>query len=119
MTRDIFRDTLSKNDELKLVVEQFLRYLDDCGASIRNRVNWLRATIGGKWWIDTYPSKRATHFRVNVHGDFTPEQIAECHANLPAVNLRKFGISFNITSQDNLKYAIELFEHTRNIILES
>jgi len=118
LTRDIFRDTLSKNDELKSVVEEFLKYLDDCGASIRNRINWLRATIGGKWWIDTYPSKRATHFRVNAHGDFTPEQIAECHANLPAVNLREFGVSFNIASQDNLKYAIELFEHTRNIILE-
>ncbi|HIE27498.1 TPA: hypothetical protein EYP66_09445 [Candidatus Poribacteria bacterium] len=118
LTRDIFRDTLSKNDELRPVAEQFLQYLDDCGASIRNRVNWLRVTIGGKWWIDTYPSKRATHFRVNAHGDFTPEQIAECHANLPAVTLRKFGVSFNIMSQDNLKYAIELFEHTRNIILE-
>jgi hypothetical protein len=118
LTRDIFRDVLSKNDELRPVVEEFLKYLDDCGASIRNRINWLRATIGGKWWIDTYPSKRATHFRVNAYGDFTPEQIAECHANLLAVNSRKFGISFNITSQDNLKYAIELFEHTRNVILE-
>ena len=118
LTRDIFRDTLSKNYELRPVAEEFLKYLDDCGASIRNRVNWLRATVGGKWWIDTYPSKRATHFRVNAHGDFTPEQIAEFHTNLPAVTLRKFGISFNIMSQDNLKYAIDLFERTRNIILE-
>jgi len=119
LTCDIFRDTLSKNDELRPVVEEFLKYLDDCGASIRNRVSWLRATIGGKWWIDTYPSKRATHFRVNVHGDFTPEQIVECHTNLPAVTLKDFGISFNIMSQDNLRYAVELFEYTRNVILES
>jgi len=118
MTRDIFRDTLYQNDELKPVVEEFLKYLDVCGASIRNRVKWFKATIGGKWWIDTYPSKRATHFRINLHGDFTPEQIAQCHANLPAVTLRNFGVAFNITSQENLKYAIELFECMRNIILE-
>jgi hypothetical protein len=119
LTRDIFLKTLSQNDELKPVAEDFLQYLDDCGASIRNRVKWLKATIGGKWWIDTYPSKRATHFRVNLHGDFTPKQISECHANIPGVTLKKFGVAFNITSQENLKYAIELFEYTRCIILES
>jgi len=119
MTRDIFLDTLSSNDKLRKVAEEFLNYLDNCVASIRNRVGWLRATIGGKWWIDTYPSKRATHFRVNAHGDFTSKQIAQYHAKLPAVTTKKFGISFNITSQDDLKYAIEIFEHTRNVILEN
>lgn len=118
LTRDIFLDTLRKNDELHSVAEAFVKHLDDCGASIRNRVGWLRMTIGGKWWIDTYPSKRATHFRVNVHGDFTPEQIAEYSARLPAFTVKKFGISFNITSQNDLEYACGIFERALNVILD-
>lgn len=118
LTRQIFLERLSNNEELCKVAEKFFEYVDECGATLRKRTELVRFTIGGKWWIDAYASKRGTHFRVNIHGDFPMRQVAECRKNLPDVTLREFGISFNITSQAELEYAIQLFEKTRNLILE-
>ena len=119
LTREIFLSTLSENKELKEIAEEFFKYLDDCGASIRNRVGWIRMTIGGKWWIDAYPSKRCTHFRVNAHGDFTSKQIRECCSTIPAATTKKFGMSFNITNESDWEYARGIFEYARNAILEA
>jgi len=44
--------------------------------------------------------------------------VAECRKNLPDVTLREFGISFNITSMAEYEYAMQIFENTRNLILE-
>ena len=119
LTRDIFLNTLSENKELRGIAEEFFKYLDDCGASIRNRVGWVRMTIGGRWWIDAYPAKRCTHFRVNAHGDFTSEQIRECSSTLPAATLKKFGLSFNITNKSDWEYARGIFERARSVILDA
>ncbi|MCZ6679436.1 MAG: hypothetical protein O7E52_19570 [Candidatus Poribacteria bacterium] len=118
MTREGFLATLTPNEELLEVARKFFDYMDACGAIIRPRVGLVRMTIGGKWWLGAYPSKRATHFRVSMHGDFTLRHIATCRTHLPDVTPKKFGISFNIASQAHLEYAIEIFERTRNAILE-
>lgn len=118
LTRQIFLERLSGNDELRQVAKKFLEYVDHCGATFRKRVELIRLTIGGKWWIDAYPSKRGTHLRVKLHGDFPMRHVAECRKNLPDLTLREFGISFNITSMAELEYAIQLFENIRNLILE-
>lgn len=118
ITRQIFLERLSGNDKLCKVAEKFFEYIDKCGATLRKRIELIRFTIGGKWWIDAYASKRGTHFRVNVHGDFPIPHVAECRKNLPDVTLREFGISFNITSMTEFEYAMQLFENTRNFILE-
>ncbi len=118
MTREQFLATLADNDELYQTAQQFFKYIESCGAIIRPRIAKIRMTVGGKWWLGSYPSKRATHFRVDVHGDFIPRHIAECRENLPDVTLKNFGVSFNIASPAHLQYAIEIFERTRNTILE-
>ena len=118
LTRESFLDALNKNQALHQVAEQFFNYVESCGAILRPRVARIRMTIGGRWWMGSYPSKRATHFRIDAHGDFTPRHIAECRSNLPDVTPKKFGMSFNIRSQAHLEYAIEIFERTRNTILE-
>ena len=118
MTREEFLMTLAEDIELYEIARQFFDYGEACGAVIRPRVALIRMTIGGKWWLSSYPSKRATHFRVDAHGDFTPMQIAECRANLPDVTPKQFGVSFNIASQAHLEYAIEIFERIRHAILE-
>lgn len=117
-TRESFLGTLTKNQELHRVAQQFFTYVESCGAILRPRVARIRMTIGGRWWMGSYPSKRATHFRIDAHGDFTPRQIAECRSNLPDVTSKRYGLSFNIRSQAHLDYAIEIFERTRNTILE-
>lgn len=119
LTREIFLNTLSENKHLRETAAEFFKYLDDCGASFRNRVGWLRMTIGGKWWVDAYPAKRCTHFRVNAHGDFTSEQIREYISTLPAATAKKFGLSFNITNKSDWEYARRIFENTHNAILEA
>ena len=119
MTREEFLAMLVQNEALHHVAQHFFDYVESCGAVVRPRVALTHMTIGGRWWIGSYPSKRATHFRINAHGDFTPMHIAECRANLADVTLKDFGVSFNITSQAHLQYAIETFERTRNAILES
>ena len=119
MTVTSFIETLQANESLLQIVHEFLAYVDTCGATLRPRIAKLRMTIGGRWWLDMYPSRRATHFRVDVHGDFTPLQIVECRANLPNVTVKNFGISFNIASKPDLDYAIEIFERARNSILSS
>ncbi|MYK17926.1 hypothetical protein F4055_07100 [Candidatus Poribacteria bacterium] len=119
MTLTSFVETLQSNEELLQIVHEFLAYVDTCGATLRPRIAKLRMTIGGRWWLDTYPSRRATHFRVDVHADFTPLHIVECRANLPNVTVKNFGISFNIASKSDLDYAIEIFERARNSILSS
>ena len=118
MTREQFLATLGDNKELYQTAKQFFKYVESCGAIVRPRVGRIRMTIGGRWWMGTYSSKRATHFRVDAHGDFTPIQIAECRENLPDMTLKDFGVSFNIASPAHLQYAIEIFERTRNTILE-
>lgn len=118
MTREKFLATLACNDELHQTAQKFFKYVESCGATIRPRVEKVRMTVGGKWWMGSYPSKRATHFRVDMHGDFTPLHIAECQANLPDVTLKSFGVSFNIASPTHLQYATEVFERVRNTILE-
>lgn len=117
MTLAAFVEILQSNEELLQIANEFLEYIDTCGATLRPRIAKLRMTIGGHWWIDTYPSKRATHFRIDVHGDFTPLHIAECRANLPNVTVKNFGISFNIATKTHLDYATEIFERIRNSIL--
>ncbi|MYA72218.1 hypothetical protein F4Y19_19500 [Candidatus Poribacteria bacterium] len=119
MTLTSFIETLQVNEELLQIANEFLAYVDTCGATLRPRIAKLRMTIGGCWWLDTYPSRRATHFRVDVHGDFTPLHIVECRANLPNVTVKNFGISFNIATKAHLDYAIEIFERVRNSILSS
>jgi len=118
ITREIFLERLSVNKELYKVAKSFLKYVDKCGATLRKRFELIRFTIGGKWWLDAYPSKRGTHLRVNVHGDFPMMQIAEYRKHLPDLTLREFGISFNITSMAELEYAKKNFEMVRNLILE-
>ena len=117
MTQELFMETLTSNKELLNVASEFFGYATACGATVRPRIAKLRMTIGGCWWLDTYPSKRATHFRVDVHGDFTPLHIVECRANLPNVTVKNFGISFNIATPEQLEYAVEVFERIRNTIL--
>ena len=117
MTLASFVEILQVNKDLLEVANEFVAYVDTCGATLRPRIAKLRMTIGGSWWIDTYPSRRATHFRVDVHGDFTPLHIVECRANLPNVTVKNFGISFNIATKAHLDYAIEIFERVRNAIL--
>jgi hypothetical protein len=119
MTLASFSEMLEANAELLQIVRDFLAYVDTCGATLRPRIAKLRMTIGGHWWLDIYPSRRATHFRVDAHGDFTPLQVVECRANLPNVTVKNFGISFNIASKAHLDYAIEIFERARNSILSS
>ncbi len=119
MTTKLFLETLQTNESLQNIATEFFEYVNSCGATIRPRIAQLRLTIGGRWWLATYPSKRATHFRVDVHGDFTPIHIVECRANLPNVTVKNFGISFNIASQKQLHYAYEIFERVRNAILEN
>lgn len=118
LTRERFLATLTKNQELHQVAQQFFDYVESCGAILRPRIAQIRMTIGGRWWMGSYPSKRANHFRIDAHGDFTPRHIAECRSNLTDVTPKRFGVSFNIMSQAHLKYAIEIFERTRNTILE-
>jgi len=118
ITPQIFMERLSGNEELCKVAQKFFEYVNNCGATLRKRIELIRLTIGGKWWVDAYPSKRGTHFRVNVHGDFPMSQVAECRKHLSDVTLREFGISFNITSMTELEYAIQVFENIRNLILE-
>ena len=118
VTRESFLTILAENQELHQVAQQFFNYVESCGAILRPRVAQIRMTIGGRWWMGSYPSKRATHFRIDAHGDFTPRHIAEYRSNLPDVTPKKFGVSFNIMSQSHLEYAIEIFERTRNTILE-
>ena len=117
MTLASFIETLQANAELLQIANEFLTYVDTCGATLRPRIAKLRMTIGGCWWLDTYPSRRSTHFRVDVHGDFTPLHIVECRANLPNVTVKNFGISFNIATKAHLEYAVEIFERVRNSIL--
>ena len=119
MTLALFTETLAANEELLQVVHEFFAYVDTCGATLRPRIAKLRMTIGGHWWLDSYPSRRSTHFRIDVHGDFTPLQVVEGRANLPNVTVKNFGISFNIASKAHLDYAIEMFERARNSILSS
>ncbi len=119
MTVSLFVETLQANPELSEIAAQFLAYLETCGATLRPRIAKLRMTVGGHWWLDTYPSKRATHFRVDVHGDFTPLHIVECRANLPNVTVKNFGLSFNIATKAHLDYATEIFERVRNTILSA
>ena len=119
MTLASFIETLQVNAELLQIANAFVAYVDTCGATLRPRIAKLRMTIGGCWWLDMYPSRRATHFRVDVHGDFTPLHIVECRANLPNVTVKNFGISFNIATKAHLDYAIEIFERVRNSILSS
>ena len=119
MTLASFVETLQMNEELLQVANEFWEYVDTCGATLRPRIAKLRMTIGGHWWLDTYPSRRATHFRVDVHGDFTPLHIVECRANLPNVTVKNFGISFNVATKVHLDYAIEIFERVRNSILSA
>lgn len=118
LTRERFLATLTKNRELHQVAQRFFDYVESCGAILRPRISQIRMTIGGRWWMGSYPSKRANHFRIDAHGDFTARQIAECRSNLSDVTPKKFGVSFNIMSPSHLKYAIEIFERTRNAILE-
>ncbi len=118
LTRERFLATLTKNRELHQVAQRFFDYAESCGAILRPRIAQIRMTIGGRWWMGSYPSKRANHFRIDAHGDFTPRQIAECRSNLSDVTPKKFGVSFNIMSPAHLEYAIEVFERTRNGILE-
>lgn len=117
MTLTLFLDTLQPNEALSAIAREFFEYVEMCGATLRPRIAKLRMTFGGHWWLDTYPSRRATHFRVDVHGDFTPLHIVECRANLPNVTLKNFGVSFNIATKAHLDYAIEVFERVRNSIL--
>ena len=117
MTLTSFVEMLQENEDLRHIANDFFQYIDTCGATLRPRIAKLRMTIGGSWWLDTYPSRRATHFRVDVHGDFTPLHIVECRANLPNVTVKNFGISFNIATKAHLDYAIEIFERVRNSIL--
>lgn len=119
MTVAVFTEMLAPNEGLSTILDEFLAYVETCGATLRPRIAKLRMTIGGHWWLDTYPSRRATHFRVDVHGDFTPLHIVECRANLPNVTVKNFGISFNIATHAHLQYAIEVFERSRNSILSS
>ena len=118
LTRKRFLATLAENQELLQVARQFFDYVESCGAILRPRIAQIRMTIGGRWWMGSYPSKRAKHFRIDAHGDFIPSQIAECRSNLTDVTPKRFGVSFNIMSQAHLEYAIEIFERTRNTILE-
>ena len=118
LTRERFLATLAENQELLQVARQFFDYVESCGAILRPRIAQIRMTIGGRWWMGSYPSKRAKHFRIDAHGDFIPSQIAECRSNLADVTPKRFGVSFNIMSQAHLEYAIEIFERTRNTILE-
>ncbi len=117
MTLELFMETLKANEALLQIAHEFLDYVDTCGATLRPRIAKLRMTIGGRWWLDSYPSRRASHFRIDVHGDFTPLQVVECRANLPNVTVKNFGMSFNIASKAHLDYAIEIFERVRNSIL--
>ncbi len=117
MTLELFIEPLQANEELLKVAHEFIAYVDMCGATLRPRIAKLRMTIGGHWWLDLYPSKKATHFRVDVHGDFTPLHIVECRANLPNVTVKNFGLSFNIATKAHLDYAFEIFERVRNSIL--
>ena len=118
LTRENFLATLAENPEIHQIARQFFNYVESCGAILRPRIAKIRMTIGGRWWMGSYPSKRATHLRIDAHGDFTPRHIAECRSNLSDVTPKKFGVSFNIKSQVHLEYAIEIFERTRNAILE-
>jgi hypothetical protein len=118
LTRERFLSILHRNEELYEVARQFFDYVESCGAIVRPRAALIRMTIGGRWWLSSYPSKRAAHFRVNVHGDFTSMQIAECREKLSDVTPKQYGASFNIVTHAHLQYAIEIFERVRNAILE-
>jgi hypothetical protein len=96
------------------VAEEFIRYVDESGGAIRNRMGKLRITIGGGWWIDVYPSMRGKHFRVYVYGELMLDEIAELRSALPDLKSLGERIAFNITSMDQLKAAVErIFEPIR------
>lgn len=119
MTRSGFLQTLSANAELFRVAENFLQYLDSSGANLRRRVGRLRATVAGNWWIDTYPARRATHFRVMVHADFTNDQVQESYPRFSQFTRTDTGIAFNITAAADLLNAEDLFEFARVSLLEA
>ena len=118
LTRGRFLAILHKNETLYEVATRFFEYVENCGAILRPRIALMRMTIGGRWWLGAYPSKRATHFRVNVHGDFTSSEVAACREHVPDVTPKPYGMSFNIETQAHLQYALEVFERVRNAILE-
>ncbi len=96
------------------VVEELMRYIDETGGIIRNRMGKLRITAGGRWWMDLFPSKRGTHFRVYVYTELMMEEIAELKEILPDMRVFADRVAFNISSMDQLKVAEDrVFEPAR------
>ncbi|MCD6508439.1 hypothetical protein J7M22_17705 [Candidatus Poribacteria bacterium] len=87
------------------VAEEFMRYIDETGGIVRNRMGKLRVTAGGKWWMDLFPSKRGTHFRVYVYTELMMEEVAELRKMLPDMRVFVDRVAFNISSLDQLKIA--------------
>ncbi len=118
MTKQRFLSILSINQSLHQVATQFFDYVETCGGVVRPRQKMVRLTIGGMLWIRTYPSLKGRHFRIDLNCDFSPSQIAIHRQYLPNTTRRKFGLSFNITSDTELAYAIEVFDLSRLSILD-
>ena len=109
---------LFESSELRETVERFLEYIDSAGGAIRARVEKMRVTIGGSWWIDVRPSRRGAHMRLYVYGEFMPEEVAELREIFPDLIHIGTGVAFNLTSPDQLEPAIKLiFEPTRLAII--
>lgn len=113
MTRGEFLACFSGTPMVE-VAEAVMRYIDETGGIIRNRMGKLRVTVGGRWWMDLFPSRRGTHFRVYVYTELIMEEIAELREILPDMRVFPDRVAFNISSMDQLKVAEErVFEPTR------
>ena len=99
---------------MREVAEKLIRYIDEAGGIIRNRMGKLRVSAGGRWWMDLFPSRRGTHFRVYVYTELMMEEIAELREMLPDMRVFADRVAFNVSSMDQLKIAEErVFEPTR------
>jgi hypothetical protein len=117
MTQPLFVQTLTEED-IRTVAQEFFQYLNESGATFSYRTWEFDSKINDKWWIGSYPARRAPHFRVWVRGQFTPEEFEKWKQSFQKLTDKSWGIAFNITSHEDLNNAKEVFERSKELILQ-
>ena len=117
MSPSVFIQTLV-SDRIKSVAKEFLQYLNENEAVFSWRAGDFETKISDRQWIGSYPARRAPHFRVWVRGQFAPEEIEKWRQSFQNFTDQSWGVAFNITSHDDLNNAREVFERSKELILQ-
>jgi hypothetical protein len=117
MSPSVFIQTLV-SDRIKSVAKEFLQYLNENEAVFSWRAGDFETKISDRRWIGSYPARRSPHFRVWVRGQFAPEEIEKWRQSFQNFTDQSWGVAFNITSHDDLNNAREVFERSKELILQ-